>query len=62
MKGLGFLDYAVITLYLLATGIFGSSFYKRRRAPHASIFSGGRAMSWVPWGSPSSPPISARLP
>ena len=49
MKGLASLDYAVIILYLLATGIFGSSFYERRSTAR-EYFLGGRSMSWLPVG------------
>jgi len=49
MKGLASLDYGVIILYLLATGIFGSSFYKRRSTAR-EYFLGGRSMSWLPVG------------
>jgi SSS family transporter len=49
MKGLGPLDYAVVILYLLATGILGSSFYKRRNTAK-EYFLGGRSMSWLPVG------------
>jgi len=49
MKGLASLDYAVIILYLLATGIVGGSFY-RRRSTAREYFLGGRSMSWLPVG------------
>ena len=49
MKGLGALDYAVVVLYLIATGLLGSSFY-RRRSTAKEYFLGGRSMSWLPVG------------
>ncbi len=49
MKALGAVDYAVMILYLAATGILGSSFFKRRSTAQ-EYFLGGRSMSWLPVG------------
>ena len=49
MKSLGTLDYAIILIYLIATGVLGSSFY-RRRSTAREYFLGGRSMSWLPVG------------
>jgi SSS family solute:Na+ symporter len=49
MKSLGTLDYVIILIYLIATGLLGSSFY-RRRSTAREYFLGGRSMSWLPVG------------